>query len=119
MSATYDSLTTLSDPTPESAWTLTALCPLFTSLTSSSSYPSILSALSSSYRRMLSFPLYRSWAVAERVRADVADVLARGRRPVARSLLGMKAILDGAEVYEVYSRIWVDQMISSVLRDLR
>lgn len=68
---------------------------------------------------MLSFPLYRSWAVVQRVRSDAADLLTRGRAPVVRSLLEMKAILDESEVYEVYSRLWVDEMIAFVLEHLK
>jgi protein SHQ1 len=61
-----------------------------------------------SYRRALTFPLYRSWALADACRADVARILLRGTRTVLRCLLELRAILDAHEVYYVYSRIWLD-----------
>jgi len=61
-----------------------------------------------SYRRALAFPLYRSWALADACRMDVARFLLRGTRTVLRCLLELRAILDHHEVYYVYSRIWLD-----------
>jgi len=61
-----------------------------------------------SYRRALAFPLYRSWALADACRMDVARFLLRGTRTILRCLLELRTILDGHEVYYVYSRIWLD-----------
>ncbi|KAI9508836.1 SHQ1-domain-containing protein [Russula earlei] len=61
-----------------------------------------------SYRRALAFPLYRSWALADGCRMDAAYFLIRGTRTVLRCLLELRAILEGHEVYYVYSRIWLD-----------
>lgn len=61
-----------------------------------------------SYRRSLTFPLYRSFALAERCRKDVAALLRKGKRTVMRCLLEMKGILDHHEVYYIYSKIWLD-----------
>ncbi|KZT65490.1 SHQ1-domain-containing protein [Daedalea quercina L-15889] len=122
----YDCRTTQHDPTPESAWTLSVLTPAFTALdpapyTPSSSNSSgfsaeeILVTLAASYRRALAFPLYRSWALAEACRADVAALLGKGKRVVARCLLEMKHILDHHEVYYLYSKIWVDDFCTWTL----
>lgn len=67
----------------------------------------IESALIPSYRRCLAFPLYRSFALAEKCRADVSNILSQGVRMVTRGLLEMKDILDHHEVYYIYSKIWV------------
>ncbi|EMD38592.1 hypothetical protein CERSUDRAFT_153557 [Gelatoporia subvermispora B] len=117
----YEARTTQHDPTPESAWTLSVLTPAFSALdpapyTKTDHTPSsppftateVAETLAASYRRSLAFPLYRSFALAEACRADVAAILARGKRVVARCLLEMKHILDHHEVYYVYSKIWVD-----------
>ncbi|EPT05845.1 hypothetical protein FOMPIDRAFT_1026741 [Fomitopsis schrenkii] len=117
----YECRTTQHDPTPESAWTSGVLTPAFTALDpapySADSAPPDLHAffadelaatLSSSYRRALAFPLYRSWALAEQCRADVGELLESGKRVVVRCLLEMKHILDHHEVYYVYSKVWVD-----------
>jgi len=61
-----------------------------------------------SYCRAIAFPLYRSWALADACRNDVAHFLLRGTRTVLRCLLELRAILDAHEVYYVYSRIWLD-----------
>lgn len=120
----YDRRTTQHDPTPESAWTICSLVPAFSALdpppyTSSECVPlsiptsgftdsDLASALMPSYRRSLAFPLYRSFAMADACRNDVAAILAKGRRMVTRYLLEMKHILDHHEVYYVYNKIWVD-----------
>jgi protein SHQ1 len=132
----YDARTTQHDPTPESAWTIAALTPAFSALDpppysySRSQSPQsgggtctgvdfdfdnsddapleLAETLIPSYRRALAFPLYRSWALADACRADVARFLLRGTRTVLRCLLELRAILDAHEVYYVYSRIWLD-----------
>jgi protein SHQ1 len=122
----YDARTTQHDPTPESAWTIAALTPAFSALDPppySSPQQSarggvdvdvdfdsgeLAETLVPSFRRALAFPLYRSWALADACRADVAQFLLRGTRTVLRCLLELRAILDTHEVYYVYSRIWLD-----------
>ncbi|TBU32244.1 SHQ1-domain-containing protein [Dichomitus squalens] len=118
----YEMRTTQHDPTPESAWTLASLTPAFSALDPApydqpqqhSAVPGafteaeVASTFTVSYRRALAFPLYRSFALAEACRADVAGLLSRGKRLVARCLLEVKDILDHHEVYYVYSKIWVD-----------
>ncbi|KAI0262860.1 SHQ1-domain-containing protein [Gloeopeniophorella convolvens] len=118
----YDSRTTQHDPTPESAWTISVLTPAFSALDpplpptrevigdSTITEQELVAAFIPSYRRSLAFPLYRSWALAEVCRMDVARFLIRGRRAVLRCLLEMRAILDAHEVYYVYSRIWLDDL---------
>ncbi|KAI0303359.1 SHQ1 protein-domain-containing protein [Multifurca ochricompacta] len=131
----YDARTTHHEPTPESAWTIAALTPAFSALDPppyssqpqpqtrtrhidghppSASYDfgvharELAETLIPSYRRALAFPLYRSWALAEACRTDVARFLMRGTRTVLRCLLELRTILDGHEVYYRYSRIWLD-----------
>lgn len=122
----YESRTNQHDPTPESAWTICSLTPAFSALdpapyvsddaTHPPSTPQTLefspseisATLVPSYRRSLAFPLYRSFALAEACRLDVAGFLSKGKRTVFRCLLEMKHILDHHEVYYVYSKIWLD-----------
>jgi protein SHQ1 len=118
----YDSRTTQKDPTPESPWTLCSLTPAFSALdpapyhspaVSSPGFngfgdAELLATLVTSYRRSLTFPLYRSYALAEACKADVASFLAGGKRLVVRCLLEIKDILDHHEVYYAYSKVWVD-----------
>ncbi|KAH9057090.1 SHQ1-domain-containing protein [Lactarius deliciosus] len=129
----YDARTTQHDPTPESAWTISALTPAFSALDpppypsgvdddppppSSSDVRELAQSLIPSYRRALAFPLYRSWALAEACRADAARLLACGTRTVLRCLLELRAILDAHEVYYVYSRIWLRRFLEDSLKRL-
>ncbi|KAK0197257.1 SHQ1 protein-domain-containing protein [Armillaria mellea] len=119
-SYSYETRTTHHDPTPESAWTISSLTPCFSALDpppycDQSAFhadvfsPSeITSTVVASYRRSLAFPLYRSFTLAERCRLDVAELLMKGRRTLARCLLEIKDILDHHEVYYIYSKIWVN-----------
>jgi protein SHQ1 len=121
----YDARFTQHDPSTESAWTISALTPAFSALDPPPYFagihsvltpandpifsPSeIASALIPSYRRSLAFPLYRSFALAEACRTDVAELLCKGRRTVVRCLIELKRILDHHEVYYIYSKIWVE-----------
>lgn len=61
-----------------------------------------------SYRRLLAFPLYRSFALAEKCQEDLANALKQGKRLIIRCLLEIKDILDHHDVYYVYSKIWLD-----------
>ncbi|PPQ77600.1 hypothetical protein CVT25_011392 [Psilocybe cyanescens] len=118
-SYSYDSRTSQLDPTPESAWTMCSLTPAFTALDPPHSFrykggPHVFpeeeleETLVPSYRRSLAFPLYRSFALAEKCREDVAGLLSKGKRMVMRCLLEMKDILDHHEAYYIYSKIWLD-----------
>ncbi|KAJ8517564.1 hypothetical protein ONZ45_g5294 [Pleurotus djamor] len=117
----YESRTNQRDPTPESAWTLCNLTPIFSALdpppyqertttvtTTTFSISEVQATLAQSYRRSLAFPLYRSFALAETCRRDIGDWLTKGKRMVFRCLLHVKHILDHHEVYYIYSKIWVD-----------
>ncbi|KIM80826.1 hypothetical protein PILCRDRAFT_822105 [Piloderma croceum F 1598] len=121
----YDARFTQHDPSTESAWTISALTPAFSALDPPPYFASIHSALTPandpifspseiasalvpSYRRSLAFPLYRSFALAETCRTDVAELLCKGRRTVVRCLIELKRILDLHEVYYIYSKIWVE-----------
>ena len=131
----YDARTTQHDPTPESAWTIAALTPAFSALDpppyshSPHRSPQVTQRITKddlkhsdldfesgelaetfipSYCRAVAFPLYRSWALADACRKDVAHFLLRGTRTILRCLLELRAILDAHEVYYIYSRIWLD-----------
>jgi len=106
----YDLRTTQHEPTTESAWTIAILTPCMSALdVSKSSHPDDLPAvMARSYRRALSFPLYRNWLLCERLHKDVANILASGRRGVTRALLEVKRILEHSDVYYVYSKIWME-----------
>ena len=117
----YDSRTSQHDPTPESAWTICNLIPAFTALdpphsshyvgesgSHTFSVDELKETLLPSYRRLLAFPLYRSFALAEKCQEDLTNALKQGKRLIIRCLLEIKDILDHHDVYYIYSKIWLD-----------
>ncbi|KAL4077345.1 SHQ1 protein-domain-containing protein [Scleroderma yunnanense] len=118
----YDKRTTLNDPTAESAWTICNLIAAFSALDPppyssvarcgatdfDSTDTELTSTLVTSYRRCLTFPLYRSYLLAERCRKDVAATFSRGKRLITKYLLAIKNILEHHDVYYIYSKIWVE-----------
>ena len=128
----YDARTTQGDPTPESAWTICSLTPAFSALDPPSHtgrsplpdtevFPSeeIQETLVPSLRRSLAFPLYRSFVLSEMCIQDVTKCLRRGKKAVLRALLQTKKILDGHEVYYIYSKIWLDDFCRWSASDAR
>lgn len=126
----YDARTTQCDPTPESAWTICSLTPAFSALdpppyaqrsnpASSFTVTELHETILPSVRRSLSFPLYRSFALASTCIKDVSVILLNGKKAVLRALLETKKILDHHEVYYVYSKVWVDDFCVWVAREAR
>ena len=109
-SCCYDLRTTQHEPTTQSAWTIAILTPCMSALdVSNTTNPVDLpDVMARSYRRALTFPLYRNWLLCERLRKDVANILVTGRRGVTRALLGVKNILEHHDIYYVYSKIWIE-----------
>jgi protein SHQ1 len=71
----------------------------------------VAQVLATSYRRSLSFPLFRSWALAEACRRDIAELLCLGKRAIVRCLIEVKNVLDHHDVYYIYSKIWIDDIL--------
>lgn len=111
----YDVRTTLGDPGSESAWTVAVLVPAFAGLDPPPYdlhlQDDLACTLLASYHRALAYPLFRSWALCEAIRVDVSSFLKRGKQAVVRALLELKTLLDAHEVYYVYSKVWVDDML--------
>lgn len=108
----YDIRTTMADPTVESAWTVCKLNPLIAAL--DDDFSSVQTILVSCVVRSLSFPLFRTWSLAEAVVEDVYCALRSGRRMVLRLLLEYRSRVEtgsagGDGAYGVYNRIWIDE----------
>ncbi|KAJ7262877.1 SHQ1 protein-domain-containing protein [Mycena rebaudengoi] len=69
--------------------------------------PDLASALSQSYRQCLSFPLYRSFSLAEACRTDVAELFLLGKRTLVRCLLETKDIVEHHEIWLEDFCVWV------------
>lgn len=73
----YDGRTTMNDPTVESPWTISVLCRslVAASLPHSAAGSSVNSVLIGSFRRQLSYMLYRNWVLSVQVTRDVVTKL--------------------------------------------
>ncbi|KAE8195114.1 hypothetical protein A4X06_0g4685 [Tilletia controversa] len=72
-------------------------------------YDTPLSILRASYRRALTFPLHRSWALCDKVRDDVLVLLRAGLKDTCAALGDMEERLMSAEdvVMHRYAEVWV------------
>ncbi|WFD39279.1 uncharacterized protein MJAP1_002250 [Malassezia japonica] len=77
----YEDRTSFQDPTPESAWTVCKLTRSIVCWTDPLDLsPGLDATLRASYRRALTYPLYRSTAVCARVCEDAAELLSSAPR---------------------------------------
>ncbi|KAI9323621.1 SHQ1 protein-domain-containing protein [Dichotomocladium elegans] len=60
------------------------------------------------FRRALAYPLYRNFALCEKVLQDVYVLFKLGKRAILKALLEMKDVFDHHDVYYVYSKIYID-----------
>ena len=118
------------EPTPESAWTICSLTPAFAALDPAPygkptakpltfSPRELKETFAVSFRRSLAYPLYRSFILSEQSLQDVAVILRHGRRAVLRALLETKRILEGHEVYYIYSKVWMEDYCRWAASDAR
>ncbi|KAK0525829.1 hypothetical protein OC835_005484 [Tilletia horrida] len=72
-------------------------------------YDTPLTILRASYRRALTFPLHRSWALCDKVRDDVLAILRAGLKEVGAALLLMEDRLTNSDdsAMHRYAEVWV------------
>jgi protein SHQ1 len=100
----YDHRTTDGDHTVESAWTI---CKVSGMLSSICMPFSITSAIHTNVRRILSYPLYRSFELCTRVLKDVTIILKLGKHSILSTLLDLKHCLEMSETAYIFDRIFV------------
>ncbi|TDG52469.1 hypothetical protein AWZ03_001299 [Drosophila navojoa] len=80
----YDVRTTNNDPTCESGWTRSILCPLFCYFEQFDNYRDVLIAF---LRRVITYPLYRNFELGRQCIRDAIEVLRSGRNWLINQLL--------------------------------
>lgn len=80
----YDVRTTNNEPTCESGWTRSILCPLFCYFEQFDNYRDVLVAF---LRRVITYPLYRNFELGRQCVRDAIDVLKGGRNWLINQLL--------------------------------
>ncbi|CEP12527.1 hypothetical protein [Parasitella parasitica] len=101
----YNYRVTEGDNNVESAWCIGKISPTLSSL---EQFTVPKDVLISSYRRALTYPLYRSLYLCEKVLSDVYILFKLGKRAILKALLDMKSLFDHHDVYYVYSKIFLD-----------
>ncbi|XP_015047557.2 protein SHQ1 homolog isoform X1 [Drosophila yakuba] len=80
----YDVRTTNNEPTCESGWTRSILCPLYCYFEQFDNYRDVLIAF---LRRMITYPLYRNFELGRQCVRDAIEVLKGGRNWLINQLL--------------------------------
>ncbi|KAG1100734.1 hypothetical protein G6F42_017613 [Rhizopus arrhizus] len=101
----YNHRITEGDSNVESVWCIGRISPTLSSL---EQFTVLKDVLISSYRRALTYPLYRNLSLCEKVLQDVYIMFKLGKRAILKALLDMKNLFDHHDVYYVYSKIYLD-----------
>jgi len=101
----YNQRTTLEEVTCESNWTI---CRLSATLSWFESFANVNEVAIACLRRSLVYPLYRHWALSQKVWTDTLTLFALGKRSVLRCLLHIKHILDHSDPRFYLSRLYID-----------
>jgi protein SHQ1 len=100
----YNYRTTEGEDTVESAWNI---CRISGTLSALESFQTLQDTLKCSFRRSLSFPLYRSFALSVKVKDDVVVLLKLGKRAILKALLSMKQLISFHESMYLMDRIYI------------
>jgi protein SHQ1 len=100
----YNHRTTEGESTVESAWTI---CKLSGTLSALDTYASLQDVLVSCLRRSLCFPLYRTFALFQKVVQDVVVLLKLGKRAILKAFLEIKMVLEVNETMYLMDRIFI------------
>ncbi|KAN0043417.1 hypothetical protein ACTA71_011073 [Dictyostelium dimigraforme] len=89
----------------ESAWNI---CKLSGTLSCLDSFYNLSSVIECCFKRSLTFPLYRSWSLSERVLRDTKQIFQLGKRCLLKCLLDIKKKLESSEFKYYLNRLYID-----------
>ncbi|KAF2071149.1 hypothetical protein CYY_007524 [Polysphondylium violaceum] len=95
----------LGDSNTESAWNI---CKVSTTLSCLETFTSLSSVIESSFKRAITYPLYRSWSLCEKVLEDTKTIFQLGKRCLLKCLLDIKKILEGHDFKHYLNRLYID-----------
>jgi hypothetical protein len=102
----YDHVTTMGDPTVESAWTITILSNSLSWLDPPTTVKDTVVSLT---RRMLLYPYWRNWEFSVQVVwKQTIHLLKQGVHAVIKALLQVRSTLEKSECYYVGNKLFVD-----------
>ena len=101
----YDHLTTMGDPSVESAWTITTLSASLSWLDPPKEPREAIRVVT---RRMLIYPYWRNWDFCRHVWKQTLVLLEAGLYAVVKALLMTRGILEKSESYYVGNKLFLD-----------
>lgn len=105
----YDVRTTNNEPTCESGWTRSILCPLFCYFEQFENYRDVLVAF---LRRVITYPLYRNFELGRQCVRDAIDVLKGGRNwLINQLLLTHQQFASGEPCRDSFNRYYLEDYI--------
>ncbi|KAI8881454.1 SHQ1-domain-containing protein [Backusella circina FSU 941] len=106
----------------ESVWCIGKISSMLSSL---EQHITLKEVIVSSFRRALTYPLYRNFELCEKILQDVYILFKLGKRAILKALLDMKDVFDHHDVYYIYSKVylddycvWIQHASDNVLRTL-
>ncbi|ORX55567.1 SHQ1-domain-containing protein [Hesseltinella vesiculosa] len=101
----YNHRTSEGENTVESVWCIGKLSATLSCL---EVFSTLKDVIVTGFRRSLAYPLYRNWALCEKVLLDVYILFKLGKRAILKALLEMKDLFDHHDIYYIYSKIYLD-----------
>eukprot|EP00357_Protocruzia_adherens_P007018 CAMPEP_0115040254 /NCGR_PEP_ID=MMETSP0216-20121206/44675_1 /TAXON_ID=223996 /ORGANISM="Protocruzia adherens, Strain Boccale" /LENGTH=512 /DNA_ID=CAMNT_0002421371 /DNA_START=90 /DNA_END=1628 /DNA_ORIENTATION=- len=101
----YDHRTMMKDPTCETPWTITKLSH---TLSSYIYYTDAKEAKISTQRRMLTYPLYRNFELAQVINKNATERLRTGKKDILKCFLNIKHLFERTEPRYLLNRLFID-----------
>lgn len=92
----------------ESPWTICKLSPFLSGFVYHSSLADTMVNL---YRRVMIYPIYRHFKLAERIQQDLQEVLAAGRLIVLKIVLDVKMMFERSEPRYMFNILYIDDLV--------
>lgn len=92
----------------ESAWTICKLCPFLSGFVYHSSMTDTLINL---YRRVMIYPIYRHFKLAEKIQQDLQKLLEGGRLLVLKIVLEVKMMFERSEPRYMFNILYIDDLV--------
>lgn len=100
----YDVRINQGEKNSESGWTLAKLSSMMSCLVA---FNDLKTVIVSSFRRSLSYPLFRSWKLNMLVLSDLTTLFRGGRLQILKSLLVVKEIMQGYELNHILNDLYI------------
>lgn len=120
----FESRETEGELNGESAWSIGKLTPQLSFLDQKIILDDVKSSMIkaiviTSIRRSLSYPLHRNFELSFKAWIDAVNILKKGKKLVLKSLLAIHEAFRFHDIYYVYNKILIDDLINWLINDSR